>query len=57
MYQLNPGQDWIQKFFVGCPLEKNVYINEDFAETKFYTWINIVAVVEKGDMKQNYVTA
>ena len=36
---------------------KNVYINKDFAETKFYTWINIVAVVEKGDMKQNYVTA
>ena len=36
---------------------KKVYINKDFAETKFNTWINIVAVVEKGDMKQNNVTA
>ena len=42
---------------LGLSTWKNVYINKDFAETKFYTWINIVAVVEKGDMKQNNVTA
>ena len=42
---------------LGVSTWKNVYIHKDFAETKLYTWINIVAVVEKGDMKQNYVTA
>ena len=45
---------------LGCNPPRAVHLKkclQCFAETKFHTWINIVAVVEKGDMKQNYATA